>query len=211
MMAAQCDKLAAGLAGSGAQGGHCAMSERCSSEASAQDARGGHGGHNVMPERCPGEASAQDAQDAQDEHAMRMALDEAYAALDEGEVPVGAVVMRAGNVIARAHNRRERDHDPTAHAEVLALRAAAAALEDWRLNDCTLYVTLEPCPMCAGAIVSARVGRVVYGAYDGQRGCCGSVYRLPEDPAFNAFTCCTGGVLERECALVMDEFLRRHR
>ena len=188
MMAAQCDKRAAELSGSGAQGGHCAMSERCSSEASAQDAR-----------------------DAQDEHAMRMALDEAYAALAEGEVPVGAVVMRAGNVIARAHNRRERDHDPTAHAEVLALRAAAAALEDWRLNDCTLYVTLEPCPMCAGAIVSARVGRVVYGAYDGQRGCCGSVYRLPEDPAFNAFTCCTGGVLERECALVMDEFLRRHR
>ena len=188
MMAAQCDKRAAELSGSGAQGGHCAMPERCSSEASAQDAR-----------------------DAQDEHAMRMALDEAYAALAEGEVPVGAVVMRAGNVIARAHNRRERDHDPMAHAEVLALRAAAAALEDWRLNDCTLYVTLEPCPMCAGAIVSARVGRVVYGAYDGQRGCCGSVYRLPEDPAFNAFTCCTGGVLERECALVMDEFLRRHR
>lgn len=207
-MAAQCDKLAAEFSGSGAQGGHCAMSERCPGEASAQDARGGHGGHNVMPERCPGEASAQDAQD---EHAMRMALDEAHAALDEGEVPVGAVVMRAGNVIARAHNRRERDHDPTAHAEVLALRAAAAALEDWRLNDCTLYVTLEPCPMCAGAIVSARVGRVVYGAYDEQRGCCGSVYRLPEDPAFNAFTCCTGGVLERECALVMNEFLRRHR
>ena len=114
-------------------------------------------------------------------------------------------------MIARAYNLREATSDPTAHAEVLALRAAAAQAGDWRLSDCELFVTLEPCPMCAGAILNARVGRVWFGAYDAERGCCGSVYRLTEDPAFNAFVPAMGGVLEAECAGVIGEFLRAHR
>ena len=114
-------------------------------------------------------------------------------------------------VLARAHNLREQTGDPTAHAEILALRAAARLTGDWRLSECTLYVTLEPCAMCAGAILNARLARVVFGAYDAQRGCCASVYRLTEDPAFNAFVPSVGGVLERECTAVMDEFLRAHR
>lgn len=151
---------------------------------------------------------------ASDERAVRMmglALDEARQALAEGEVPVGAVLTRDAEVLARAHNLREQTGDPTAHAEILALRAAARLTGDWRLSECTLYVTLEPCAMCAGAILNARLARVVFGAYDAQRGCCASVYRLTEDPAFNAFVPSVGGVLERECTAVMDEFLRAHR
>lgn len=149
-----------------------------------------------------------------DERAVRMmglALDEARQALAEGEVPVGAVLTRDDEVLARTHNLREQTGDPTAHAEILALRAAARLTGDWRLSECTLYVTLEPCAMCAGAILNARLARVVFGAYDAQRGCCASVYRLTEDPAFNAFVPSVGGVLERECMAVMDEFLRAHR
>lgn len=142
---------------------------------------------------------------------MGLALDEARRALTEGEVPVGAVLARGDEVLARAHNLREQTGDPTAHAEMLALRAAARQTGDWRLSECTLYVTLEPCAMCAGAILNARLARVVFGAYDAQRGCCASVYRLTEDPAFNAFVPSTGGVRERECAAVMGEFLSRHR
>ena len=151
---------------------------------------------------------------ASDERAVRMmglALDEARQALAEGEVPVGAVLTWDDEVLARAHNLREQTGDPTAHAEILALRAAARLTGDWRLSECTLYVTLEPCAMCAGAILNARLARVVFGAYDAQRGCCASVYRLTEDPAFNAFVPSVGGVLERECTAVMDEFLRAHR
>ena len=142
---------------------------------------------------------------------MRIALEEARLALDEGEVPVGAVLARGGEVLCRAHNLRERTGDPTAHAEVLALRAAAARLGDWRLSGLTLYVTLEPCAMCAGAILNARLERVVFGAYDAQRGCCASVYRLTEDPAFNAFVPSAGGVLERECAELLEEFMHARR
>ena len=151
---------------------------------------------------------------ASDERAVRLmglALDEARQALAEGEVPVGAVLTWDDEVLARAHNLREQTGDPTAHAEILALRAAARLTGDWRLSECTLYVTLEPCAMCAGAILNARLARVVFGAYDAQRGCCASVYRLTEDPAFNAFVPSVGGVLERECTAVMDEFLRAHR
>lgn len=135
-----------------------------------------------------------------DERMMRLALEEADLALAEGEAPVGAVIARGEEIVARAHNSRERDRDPAGHAEINALRQAAQALGNWRLTGCTLYVTLEPCGMCAGAIGQARLRRVVFGAYDAQAGCCGSVYRLTEDPAFAWYVPADGGVLEAECA-----------
>ena len=120
-----------------------------------------------------------------DDEAMGLALDEARAALDHGDVPIGAVVLVDGQVVARRHNQRELDHDPTAHAEVLALRDAAAARGSWRLDDATLVVTLEPCAMCAGAAVNARIGRVVFGARDLKAGALGSLYHLGSDPRLN--------------------------
>lgn len=145
------------------------------------------------------------------EKMMRAALEEAKEALGEGEVPVGAVVVCGGKVIASAHNEREALCDPTAHAEVLALRRAAKKLGRRRLSGCTLYVTLEPCPMCAGAIVMSEVDRVVFGAYDPQAGCAGSVYSLPEDPAFMRSIPCSGGLLEEECAELMNAFFDSRR
>ena len=117
---------------------------------------------------------------------MELALAEARKALDEGEIAVGAVLMRGDQVIWADHNRREQLKDPTAHAEMLCMRHGAEKLGDWRLQGCTLYVTLEPCPMCAGAMVMARVGKCVYGAEDLEKGCCGSVYDLPADPALGS-------------------------
>ncbi len=140
------------------------------------------------------------------EEMMRAALEEARKALDAGEVPVGAVVACDGEIIARAHNEREALCDPTAHAEVLALRRAAKKLGRRRLSGCTLYVTLEPCPMCAGAIVMSEPDRVIYGAYDAQAGCAGSVYALPEDPAFMHPVACSGGLLKEECAAPLRAF-----
>ena len=137
---------------------------------------------------------------------MRMALDEAYAALEKGEVPVGAVVVCDGKAVALAHNEREALCDPTAHAEVLALRRAALALGRRRLDGCRLYVTLEPCPMCAGAIVMSGVDGVYYGASDPQAGCAGSVYALPEDPAFGKRIPCMGGLLQEECGQALNAF-----
>jgi len=142
---------------------------------------------------------------------MKAALAQAKAALDAGEVPVGAVIVREGRVIACAHNEREALGDPTAHAEVLALRRAAKLLGRRRLSDCTLYVTLEPCVMCAGAIVMADVGSVVYGAADAQAGCAGSVYALPEDPAFGKKIPCMGGLMEGECREILDTFFSERR
>ena len=141
---------------------------------------------------------------------MRIALEEAALAAAEGEIPVGAVVVRNGELIARAHNRREALADPTAHAEVIALRQAAQALGKRRLDDCTLYVTLEPCPMCAGAILNARIPRVYYGARDREMGACGGVLNLfmedfPQRPAL------VGGILEEECREVLTDFFRRLR
>ena len=142
---------------------------------------------------------------------MRMALEEAKKALEMGEVPVGAVIVREGEVIASAHNERETTGDPTAHAEVLALRRAAKKLGHRRLGDCTLYVTLEPCPMCAGAIVMADVGGVYYGAADEAAGCAGSVYAIPEDPAFGRRIPCMGGLLEGDCRNILNGFFEERR
>ncbi|MBQ2930264.1 MAG: tRNA adenosine(34) deaminase TadA [Clostridia bacterium] len=142
---------------------------------------------------------------------MRMALEEAQKAAAEHEIPVGAVVVKDGEVIARAHNRRENDHDPTAHAELLALREAARLLGDWRLRGCTLYVTLEPCPMCAGAMVMSQLSQCVYGAADEKQGCCGSVYDLPGDPALAGQTKWQSGVLAEECGEMMRTFFAGRR
>lgn len=138
------------------------------------------------------------------EECMRQALAQAEHARSEGEIPVGAVVECGGKVIACAHNERERTQDPTAHAEVLALRRR-------RLEGCTLYVTLEPCPMCAGAAVLAGVSRVVFGAYDPHAGCAGSVYTIPEDPAFGAGIACEGGLLGGECESLLRAFFEDKR
>lgn len=142
---------------------------------------------------------------------MALALEQARLALSMGEIPVGAVIARGGEVISVGYNRRELDGDPTAHAEMVAIRAAAKALGGRRLNGLTLYVTLEPCPMCAGAIVMAGLSRVVYGAADPQQGCAGSVYRITEDPAFTHFCPADGGVLAEECRALLDAFFRNAR
>ncbi len=142
---------------------------------------------------------------------MREALVEARLASRAGEMPVGCVIARDGEILARAHNECEARRDATAHAELLAIRRASAAAGDWRLNRCTLYVTLEPCPMCAGAIVQARVGRLVYGAADPGQGCAGSLYRICEDPAFPHFCKSEGGVMAEECQTLLYGFFERAR
>ena len=140
---------------------------------------------------------------------MREALREAQLAAAAGELPVGCVIVRDGRIVARAHNECEARRDATAHAELLAIQRASEALGDWRLSDCALYVTLEPCPMCAGAAVQARLGRLVFGADNPEQGCAGSLYRIPEDPAFPHFCPCDGGVQAGECrALLHDAFGR---
>ncbi len=142
---------------------------------------------------------------------MRQALEEAQKAFDEGEIPVGAVIARKGEVIARAHNLREQTGDPTAHAEMLAIRQAAQRLGGRRLNECTLYVTLEPCPMCAGAMVMACLDKCYFGARDERQGCCESVYALPADPAFYHRVPCIGGLLEAEASRLLKQFFRARR
>lgn len=147
----------------------------------------------------------------QDEKWMQKALLQAQAAARHGEVPVGAVVIKEGRVIARAHNRRESGQDPTAHAEILALRRAARKLGGWRLSGCTLVVTMEPCPMCAGAAVNARIDRIVFGAYDEKAGCCGTILDVTGEPSFNHRCTVTGGVLEQDCRAVLQDFFRQRR
>jgi tRNA(adenine34) deaminase len=147
-----------------------------------------------------------------DERLMGLALAEARLALATGDVPVGAVVVdAAGAVIGRGHNAREAAGDPTAHAEVLALRAAAARRGTWRLDDCTLVVTLEPCTMCAGAIVLARVPRVVLGAWDPKAGACGSIRDVVRDARLNHRVEVVGGVREEECSLLLTDFFGDRR
>ncbi len=145
------------------------------------------------------------------ERFMRMALAEAQQAAQEGEIPVGAVLVMNGEAIASAHNRREQLHDPTAHAEILALRAGAEKLKDRRLSQCTLYTTLEPCPMCAGAMVMAKLGACIFGASDERQGCCGSVYALTRDPSFYWRFSSTGGLLAEESQALLNTFFARRR
>jgi tRNA(adenine34) deaminase len=142
---------------------------------------------------------------------MGEALDQARQAAALGEVPIGCVVVREGRVIGRGHNRRETDGDPLAHAELLALRQAAGVTEGWRLLDATLYVTLEPCAMCAGALVNSRVSRLVYGADDPKAGFCGSLGDLVRDPRLNHRLEVVGGVLAEECGDLLRSFFARLR
>lgn len=143
---------------------------------------------------------------------MEMALQEAEAAAEEDEVPIGAVIVSfAQGVIARAHNQREQLVDPTAHAEMIAITQAAQALHSWRLENCALYVTLEPCPMCAGAIVLARVPLIIYGAADPKAGACDTLYHIPSDARLNHRAQVVSGVLVDRCAAVLSDFFAEKR
>ncbi|MEW5766808.1 MAG: tRNA adenosine(34) deaminase TadA [bacterium] len=142
---------------------------------------------------------------------MKEALEEARLALEEGEVPVGAVVVKGGQIIARGHNRCEQLKDPTAHAEILAIREASRILNNHRLINTSLYVTLEPCPMCAGAIVWARIKELVYGAFDLKAGACGSIINLVQHPVLNHRVKIKEGILTKECACFLSNFFREKR
>jgi tRNA(adenine34) deaminase len=143
---------------------------------------------------------------------MEMALQEAEAAFAEGEVPVGAVIVSPqGTVVARAHNQRERLNDPTAHAEMIAITQAASAVGSWRLEGCALYVTLEPCPMCAGAVVQARLPMVFYGCTHPKAGACDTLYRIPTDPRLNHRAQVLGGILAERCAGLLSAFFQQRR
>ncbi|MDE0736900.1 MAG: tRNA adenosine(34) deaminase TadA [Pirellulaceae bacterium] len=146
-----------------------------------------------------------------DEHYMQLALREAEAAAQEEEVPVGAVIVHGERIIASAHNQREQLHDPTAHAEMIAITQAAESLGDWRLAHCTLYVTLEPCPMCAGAILLSRLPRLVYGAADSKSGCVESLYHLLNDDRLNHQVQVVPGVLALACGTMLTEFFQAQR
>jgi len=141
-----------------------------------------------------------------DRHWMMQALAEARRAADLGEVPIGAVVVRGGEIVGRGHNRREVDGDPLAHAELLALREAAGRIQGWRLSGCTMYATLEPCPMCAGALVASRIDRLVYGAADPKAGFCGSLGNLVQDPRLNHRLEVSAGTLAEESAALLRGF-----
>ncbi|NKI21735.1 tRNA adenosine(34) deaminase TadA [Paenibacillus dendritiformis] len=145
------------------------------------------------------------------EHWMRAAMEEAKKAEAIGEVPIGAVVVRDGQIIGRGHNLRETTLDSTAHAEMIAIREASSAIRAWRLLDCTLYVTLEPCPMCAGALVQSRLPLVVYGTADPKAGCAGTLMNLLQEPRFNHRVDIIEGVLQEECAAMLTDFFRRLR
>ncbi len=142
---------------------------------------------------------------------MQLALEEARLAMSEEEVPVGAVIVRGERVIARAHNQREQLADPTAHAEMIAITQAAAACGSWRLDECTLYVTLEPCPMCAGAILQARIPVVVYGATDPKAGAVHTLYHLLDDARLNHRCLTVSGVLAEPCGAILTQFFQQQR
>jgi len=142
---------------------------------------------------------------------MKEALAQAYKALELGEVPIGAVLVKNNNIIARDFNYREKSNDPTAHAEIRVIRKGAGVQGNWRLQDCTLYVTLEPCPMCAGAILNSRIKRLVFGAYDPKGGAAGTLVNLLEDARFNHQVEIITGVLEEDCKEVLQSFFKRLR
>ena len=157
------------------------------------------------------EILGEDKQRQEDEHWMGLALDEARAAAEEGEVPIGAVVVADGELVARAHNRRELDADPAAHAEFLAMEAAARELGRWRLTGCTVYVTLEPCLMCAGLMVNSRIDRCVYGASDPKGGALGTLYDVSHNPRLNHEFEVVPGVRADEAAEALRSFFRARR
>jgi tRNA(adenine34) deaminase len=145
------------------------------------------------------------------DHFMQIALEEAEQALRENEVPVGAVIVHEGRVIARSHNQREQLHDPTAHAEMIAITQAAESRQSWRLDGCTLYVTLEPCPMCAGAILQARLPTVVYGATDPKAGAVDTLFHLLDDSRLNHRVETVAGVLAAPCGEILTRFFQEQR
>jgi tRNA(adenine34) deaminase len=155
--------------------------------------------------------SLKEIQNQTDEQYMRMALGQAQIAEENGDVPIGAVIVHNNQIIAKAYNQREQLQDPTAHAEIVALTQAATALENWHLNDCTIYVTLEPCCMCAGALVLARISRLVYGCDDPKTGAVKSLYNIVQDKRLNHQVKVTSGVLADECSQILQEFFARRR
>lgn len=146
-----------------------------------------------------------------DEQFMLKAMAEAAVAEENGDVPIGAIITYENSIIARGYNQREQLNDPTAHAEIIALTQAAAYLGTWRLNGCTVYVTLEPCPMCAGALVLARIDRLVYGCHDPKTGSCGSLYNIVEDERLNHRIPTTSGVLDEQCSGQLSGFFQKKR
>ena len=146
-----------------------------------------------------------------DDNYMRLAIEQVKIAEEHGDVPIGAVIIYENQIIGKAYNQREQLNDPTAHAEIIALTQAAAFLESWRLHGCTMYVTLEPCPMCAGALVLARVDRLVYGCNDPKAGACGSLYNIVQDERLNHRLEITPGVLTDECSRLLQDFFQRRR
>ena len=142
---------------------------------------------------------------------MKAAFREAEKAFEQDEVPIGAVVVQNGQIIGRGYNQRESLIDPTAHAEIIAITSAANTIKDWRLKDCQLYVTKEPCPMCAGALVNARINMVIFGMYDEKEGCCGSLYQLCRDNRFKHQLTVKGGIMEDACTLIIQEFFKKQR
>jgi tRNA(adenine34) deaminase len=147
----------------------------------------------------------------EDERLMRVAIEAARIAEENGDVPIGAVIVHNNQIIAKAYNQREQLQDPTAHAEIVALTQAAVALETWRLNGCTMYVTLEPCPMCAGALVLARIDRLVYGCDDPKTGAVKSLYTIVQDNRLNHRVEVTSGILADECNQLLTEFFQKRR
>ena len=146
-----------------------------------------------------------------EEKFMKEALKEAQKAFEIGEIPVGAVIVKKGEIIARGHNLKEKGKDPTLHAEIIAIKEASKVIGDWRLNECELYVTLEPCLMCAGAIIQARISKVFFGARDPKSGVVVSLYRIFDDTRWNHRVEYSGGIMERECSLILKEFFRMLR
>jgi len=146
-----------------------------------------------------------------DQHYMKIAIEQAKIAEENGDVPIGAVIVYKNQIIGKAYNQRQQLQDPTAHAEIIALTQAAAFVESWRLNGCTIYVTLEPCPMCAGALVLARIDRLVYGCDDTKTGACKSLYNIVQDERLNHRLEVTSDVLEEQCREQLQEFFARRR